>query len=165
MAKLIVTGCPAGWVLLDSNCYRLFESKLSWHDAEKNCQREGGHLASIHSKEENDFVSKLVSPVAREEAWIGGSDLTSEGSWVWNDGSSFSWTNWGRRQPDNAHRKEHCLTTNWGTLGQWNDLGCSRQSRVKKFVCKKIPGNQRHAIFQLSMNQGFVLNLKEVVRH
>ena len=132
--------------MLDSNCYKVFRSKLSWQDAENYCVREGGHLASIHSKEENDFVAKLASPVVgRAEPWIGGNDLTAEGSWAWSDGSTFSFTSWGNSpsQPDNAGNNENCLTTNWWNAGQWNDLSCSLQDRVKHFVCKIVPGKQQ----------------------
>ena len=45
--------CPAGWAVLDSKCYKVFQSKLSWQEAENFCQLKGGHIASIHSKEEN----------------------------------------------------------------------------------------------------------------
>ena len=128
---------------LDSSCYRVFKSKLSWQDAENYCVREGGHLASIHSKEENDFVAKLASPVVgRAEPWIGGNDITAEGSWAWSDGSNFSFTSWGEKQPDNTGNNENCLTTNWWNAGQWNDLSCFLQDRVKHFVCKIVHDKQ-----------------------
>ena len=36
--------------------YALMDKKLSWSDAEQNCKDWGGHLASLHSKEEYDNV-------------------------------------------------------------------------------------------------------------
>merc|ERR1712142_1261842 len=53
--------CPEGWADFDSECYKVFQSKKSWQDAENYCQGEGGHLASIHSEEENNFVAGLDS--------------------------------------------------------------------------------------------------------
>jgi hypothetical protein len=38
---------------------------------------QGGNLASIHSKAENDFVSNLV-PSTVDTAWIGASDEAKE---------------------------------------------------------------------------------------
>jgi len=130
-------GCPAGWDVLGSNCYKAFESELNWQDAENHCKGQGGHLASIHSKEENDFVAGLASPF-HDEPWLGGTDVT--GSWVWSDGSPFSFIAWGPDQPDNAGGKEHCLSTNWWGYGNWNDLDCSRTfastDSAQKFICK-----------------------------
>ena len=31
---------------------------LNWSQAEQNCVCKGGHLASIHSEEENDFIKR-----------------------------------------------------------------------------------------------------------
>ena len=45
-------------------CYAFFNSyneDLSWTKAEANCTHMGGHLASIHSLEENDFIMVEVS--------------------------------------------------------------------------------------------------------
>ena len=47
---------------------------LSFADAERACNLQGGHLASIHSEEEAEYARALVSnsPWARQgEAWIG----------------------------------------------------------------------------------------------
>ena len=60
-----ITGCPAGWSFFESNCYKVFTKTLSGEDAENYCQVEGGHLASIHSEGENDFVALLDSDQMR----------------------------------------------------------------------------------------------------
>ena len=145
-------GCPTGWDLLKSNCYKVFAATSpSWKYAENQCQGEGGHLASIHSKEENDFVSGLDSDVM----WLGGTDLPTEGTWIWSDGSTFSFTSWNCGNPDNAGTlQEHCMTINQrcgGEYGWWNDLSCS--SFIRKFVCK-IPtttGNLRSLLSNSSL--------------
>ena len=140
---LTVLGCPADWAVLGSNCYKAFDSKGNWQDAENHCQGQGGHLASIHSKEENDFVAGLAKP-SDEEPWLGGTNEKSQGSWVWSDGSPFSYTAWGPGQPDNAGGREHCLETNWWGAGQWNTFDCSSTvsstHHAQKFICKIAAG-------------------------
>merc|ERR1712037_856061 len=42
--------------------------------AEQNCQTQGGHLASIHSMEEQNFLINTFNPSAR--VWIGAVTLT-----------------------------------------------------------------------------------------
>ena len=38
------------------NRYFISNNRKTWCDAEKDCVSNGGHLTSIHSKEENDFL-------------------------------------------------------------------------------------------------------------
>ena len=134
----IVKGCPVGWVKLNISCYKVFVARTAgWENAENQCRQEGGHLASIHSTQENDFVTRLDSDVML----LGGTDVDTEGSWHWSDRSTFSFTNWGCGNPDNAGSNEHCMTTNQrcgGQLGIWNDLPCSYF--IRKFVCEKHTG-------------------------
>jgi len=40
------------------NRYFISTAKKNWMDAEKHCVEIGGHLTSIHSKVENDFLVK-----------------------------------------------------------------------------------------------------------
>ncbi|VDK20347.1 unnamed protein product [Anisakis simplex] len=48
-----------GWSLYKGHWYRLFYEKLQWPDAEQYCIEYGGHLVSILSEEENQYVDKL----------------------------------------------------------------------------------------------------------
>ena len=50
--------CPQGWSLFEGNkhCYQKGATGASFTDAEAYCVTKGGHLASIHSKEENKFI-------------------------------------------------------------------------------------------------------------
>eukprot|EP00662_Eupelagonemidae_sp_cell21_P053792 gene53792-21433_t len=49
----------------------------------------GGHLATITSLEENQFINSypgLGLDTGALQAWIGASDVTVEGTWVWKQG-------------------------------------------------------------------------------
>lgn len=84
-------------------------------------------LATIHSREENEFVSSLTDGYA----WIGASDTVLEGSWVWMDGENWGgYINWSGNNPDNSRGQEHCALI---TSGQWNDVSCSLG---RPYVCK-----------------------------
>jgi hypothetical protein len=67
--------CPGGWILFDGHCYLYVTSKANWADAEKDCNIKGGHLASIHSDEENALIQGLPQG---HLIWIGGSDAGLE---------------------------------------------------------------------------------------
>ncbi|XGW31519.1 hypothetical protein V3C99_010016 [Haemonchus contortus] len=52
----VANGIAKGWVKFGW-AYKVFDSNLSFDQAEAKCVAEGGHLASIHSHEENEFIS------------------------------------------------------------------------------------------------------------
>ena len=66
--------------------------------------------------------------------WLGGNDASSEGTWVWVNGDAFSYTNWGRAEPDNYLNQDGLAMglENWpagrsgssafGLAGEWNDI-------------------------------------------
>lgn len=70
-----VLKCPSGdWKLFDTNCYRLEgagNASRSWHDAELTCVQHGGHLVSIASSAEDDFVRSLLPSTQPLKPWIG----------------------------------------------------------------------------------------------
>lgn len=57
--------------------------------------------------------------------WLGGSDWTTEGAWVWEPyGQSINYTNWLHGQPDNSHNAEHCLMVDRHFHFKWLDSDC-----------------------------------------
>ena len=118
----------------NKNCYNFVDSTVSWAEAEAQCKDQSwqgvkGHLASIQSKEENDFVARLAN---FQRFWIGGTDIQSEGSWTWSDGSVMNYLNWSPNNPNNQGGTEHCMDI----TTSWNDNSCNRPL---KFVCKFTP--------------------------
>jgi hypothetical protein len=68
--------CPSGWTLFNSYCYLLVpaSANATWANAEQDCYSKGGHLASVHSTEENTFLINLATTAL----WIGASDAAVE---------------------------------------------------------------------------------------
>jgi len=126
MCKKDISFCPDGWKKFNQNCYKNGEKTLNWQDAENHCKQEGGHLASVNSKEENDFIRTISSGVF----WLGLTDF-KEGVWIWSDGSPFAFNNWSGSGPSNSGGNEDCVQ--W-VNGKWNDINCAR---VFHFMCKK----------------------------
>ncbi len=67
--------CPSGWSPFYGHCYLLVQNATTWADAEKDCYNKGGHLASVHSADENTFIRNLYSS---NNLWIGGTDAALE---------------------------------------------------------------------------------------
>ena len=120
--------CPDDWIHWSGNCYKLNQDLLTWEDAAKKCSEIGGHLASVHSDEENNFIFQTSNNAV---TWLGGNDMSAEGSWIWSDGSSRSYTNWNSGQPNNNGNQD-CQTIGY-YAEKWDDDRCTvkRQS-----ICK-----------------------------
>jgi hypothetical protein len=95
----------------------------TWTGAEALAQSIGGHLASIGSFEENDFILKNFGFFDGQDRrlWIGFNDADVEGDWRWSDGSKVTFTNWNGGEPNNANGVEHYAEM-LGSNGAWNDL-------------------------------------------
>nr|XP_021153065.1 brevican core protein isoform X2 [Columba livia] len=51
--------CSPGWDGFQGACYKHFSTRRSWEDAESQCRHYGGHLATILTPEEQDFINAL----------------------------------------------------------------------------------------------------------
>ena len=112
---------------------------ISWDDAKAAAEAKGGHLVTITSEAENEFVYNLVAGDDRywfidaynngNGPWLGGYQPEGSpepaGGWTWITGEPFSYTNWDINQPDNSQGTENRLDfLGTGTLKspKWNDL-------------------------------------------
>ncbi|XP_071103799.1 macrophage mannose receptor 1-like isoform X2 [Haliotis cracherodii] len=129
--------CASGWSGYESYCYKAFRMSSSqrktWSEALVYCQGLSGSLASIHSKElENFLLTNLLRFYYNANFWVGLSDRSVEGSYVWADGTPFDYTNWYRGEPSNSGGNEDCVEFNEFTK-QWNDNSCFI---AKDFICE-----------------------------
>ncbi|XP_067861407.1 C-type lectin-like [Heptranchias perlo] len=130
--------CPNGWFYFNyfSSCYRFVPDTQTWIEAELSCQQlaTGGHLASIHWKEQNHFIELLLkAEQSNNHVWIGLSDRHKEGTFLWTDGSLSDFTNWHLGEPDNYKGRENCVVIN---SEKWNDVPCTGKS---PFICSYKP--------------------------
>lgn len=117
-------------------------AQITWHSAQQDawyrCYKGSpGYLASINSADENEYLAQHLRDndgfVQGDSAWIGGNDMTNEGSFEWVDGYAamtiFSgpgsnpdtYSNWMTGEP-NSNGDEDCVTIN--SEGLWNDNNC-----------------------------------------
>ena len=93
-----------------------------------------GNLASISDNKTNVFLNSLNS----KKALVGGKK-DSSGKWVWSDGSSWNFTNWGAGQPSNSDENENYLEINKKENGQWNDVPLSYEHE-HGYICQYSQG-------------------------
>jgi len=119
----------------------LVQGGITWDDANATAKAENGHLASITSEAENEFVYNLVAGDDRywlldandrrsgHGPYLGGYQPEGSpepaGGWTWVTGEPFSYANWAAGQPDNWQGKENTVEFfGPGTLKSpvWNDV-------------------------------------------
>ena len=125
--------CPNDWTYFEGYCYRKVSSCDSWSGSQGKCSVLGANLPSIHNQEENVYVQNLHSG---EHSWLGLTDINSEGTFVWSDGTSFNFHYWASHQPNNF-KNEDCVHTLGFLRGheyKWNDVNCSD---CHNFTCQK----------------------------
>ncbi len=134
--RLLLTAVQ--WEISEGGNGHFYEAVLApttWSEAELAARERGGHLATISSAAENDFVFELVdSP----EFWtgFGGGFCCSWGPWLggrregngfrWITDEPFSYSNWLPGEPNNSSGVENSLHFFADTTGSraptWNDF-------------------------------------------
>jgi len=126
--------CPAGWRKCGNKCFYFGgqERVGGYASATLKCMdlNPRARLASIKSKEENDFVLANM----QISSYIGGTDKQVEGEWRWPDNTRFGYTNWAPYEPTGG--SEDCTMFEKGTYGCncWNDIPCDG-FRYEGYVC------------------------------
>jgi curved DNA-binding protein CbpA len=123
------TSSGAAESVFQGHRYKLVRQPLTWREAVLECERLGGSLCSVESAEEHQFLVDHV--LDGQSAWLGGTDVSSEGLWTWINGQPFTFTKWAEGAPQNEDDAQHHLEIR--PDGTWSDFyGDSR----KAFVCK-----------------------------
>ncbi|XP_076821613.1 uncharacterized protein LOC143468345 isoform X3 [Clavelina lepadiformis] len=151
--------------VIEGNEYQLFESRVSFQDARTGCANWAGTtsavLTSILDQTTQTCITQMLSSdgvynpddwsdqpdVYEHGAWFGGNDITSEGDWVWENGSpmpisedSGEFVNWGALDPNNYDDKQDCASMLIHTLnsyyvpGTWLDTDCAD---TQYYVCRR----------------------------
>ena len=108
---------------------------MNWSDAKKQCEKLGGHLVTITSQKEQDFVdNKLNSRGTR--LWIGAYRANGKSNvWKWVTGEKWKYTNWDDGEPNDSSNV--ISNENRGSVWphKWNDLNDSSREQ-SGFICE-----------------------------
>ena len=122
---------PDDATVFNGHSYHIY-SNFTWEEAEAYCESVGGHLVTITSQEEMNFITnELMNNTTNENCyWIG---LQRDGdSWKWVTGEEFSYQNWAANEPNNYKNKgenyvhlfgkEYTEGNGTKLVGTWNDV-------------------------------------------
>ena len=106
--------------------YLLNES--TWTASEAEAVALGGHLATVRSQAENDWIYAQFSQFGgiNRGLWIGLNDAAQEGAFVWASGEPVSYLNWAQLEPRNQDGLDDYVHLFWpndtaGRSSYWND--------------------------------------------
>jgi hypothetical protein len=112
--------------------YGLTSTAETWLAAEAEAVALGGHLASITSQAEQNFIVNTFLSGAnnRNIEWLGLNDEAALFTFVWSSGEPVTYTNWQGGEPNNFKGVERYVAINWhyghfiggGVLGSWSDM-------------------------------------------
>lgn len=126
---------PVQWNV-NGHWYELITTPVSWDEADAMAEAltydgRQGHLATITSQEENDFIFWFVLggniPTPLGDPWLGAYQTPPssdpDANWYWVTDEDWDWTNWDEGEPNDYDEPYAELYLNfqlWGD-GAWND--------------------------------------------
>jgi Lectin C-type domain len=135
--------CTGGTVAAtapDGSCLVHVTSPVTYAGAKVACSQMGAHLALLKTSQLDTFAEALIGTF---DTWIGGSDAVTEGTFLWDDGTAFSFTNWHTGEPNNGGGggEEDCVIIAGQRVGkQWDDRPCDSSevptSGTFAFLCQ-----------------------------
>lgn len=127
--------------LYKNNKYVFYNTALSWEDANKWCEDNGGHLVAVKDEDEWNAVSSILKQANGTRCWLGAN--SKSGEWKWVTGEKVAFDAWDLGQPDNTGEVECYMGTYSSNTNlpersiincyNWNDYN----SEIKAgFICE-----------------------------
>ncbi|XP_049606243.1 immune-related, lectin-like receptor 4 [Syngnathus scovelli] len=139
--------CDYGWELYGESCYRFSIINSTWEESKTLCGYRNSHLVKIDSLNEQRFLETILRDkmaFQEDKFWIGLTDSSREGQWLWADGSplNVSLTFWGHGEPDNWLGEDSKVGEDCVRMGEkdgahdlrcWFDKACDAKH---KYICE-----------------------------
>ena len=139
VASALLSANIQGSETYSNHTYAITTSAMNWENAKIQAASLGGYLATINTKAENDWLTAKF--ISYGNVWIGSHDKATEGTWVWDNGTTSDdsgvsdnisagakWPDgtlkWDSGEPNNSGSSEHCGTIR-DSSGEWNDVECN----------------------------------------
>ncbi len=126
---------PDEAVTFNGNKYYIFHDEMDWTKAKKFCEKLGGHLVTITSQKEQNFIDKVLNKNSNR-LWIGGYRANGKSNvWKWVTGEKWKYTNWDDGEPNDSSNviSNENRASVWPN--KWNDLN-DASSEQSGFICE-----------------------------
>jgi hypothetical protein len=115
-----------GTMAPDGSCLVFVSTPVTYAAAKAACVAMNAHVAYLKSADVDTAAEALVGTA---NTWIGATDRVTEGTFLWDDGSALTFTNWHTGEPNSggidATYQEDCAIIAGARVGkQWDDRPC-----------------------------------------
>ncbi|EYC23775.1 hypothetical protein Y032_0015g2825 [Ancylostoma ceylanicum] len=115
-------------------CYKGYDQRLTQDEAESYCRNECGHLASIHSAQENGIVFALFDG---DDNYARIGLKQADGSFSWTDNTTYDYNNIGINNPAFGDCIAMSLVDELVEPEKWISILCGQ---ALPFACKREQG-------------------------
>ncbi|SME94506.1 lectin-like protein [Desulfovibrio gilichinskyi] len=127
--------------------YELIKDKgISWDEANAKAIAAGGHLATITSSAENEFLKQTFFTKDKNAYWLGAfqtgdeNKQTPTANWQWVTGEEWNFTNWSSKEPNNSGMNEIHLSADSRFEYKWNDEDSAVKQMITGYVIETPSG-------------------------
>jgi len=110
----------------DGSCLVFVSTPTTYVNAQAACMAMNAHLAYLKTAPLDTFAEQFIGTA---NTWIGATDTAIEMTFVWDDGTPLSFTNWGTNEPNNGgtgstYQEDCVIIAGMKTAKQWDDRPC-----------------------------------------
>ncbi|XP_060583886.1 C-type lectin domain family 6 member A-like [Ruditapes philippinarum] len=119
--------CPNGYNITKNGfCIKFYSDKKVKKEAEKHCQKDGGHLVNIDSELKYNDVSSLLTDLNTNRwIWIDGHRKDVSSPWKYTYGSQKGFFKWSISEPHNGSNDLCLFITLYSHGVKWHDITCT----------------------------------------
>ncbi|RWS21511.1 aggrecan core protein-like protein [Leptotrombidium deliense] len=140
--------CPNGWHMWKRKCYWINKQMSNFDGNKHECETKNAEMVSIHSLEENEFLSTLAD---NNWYWIGLIRVKKGvNQFEWSNGNNVNFLNWGNNQPTNLNDDATKCVQSGGNDRKWIDFSCYANDAYK--MCQIVLTDSKEMIDVLRSN-------------
>ncbi len=114
---------PAATTQFNGSTYELYTQKLPFTAAKVYAEKQGGHLVTVTSAEENQTVLSLINQgPGNISYWLGAVDSSRDRVFKWVTGEVFAYQNWYTNEPNYDSYREFYIEMRPPFNYIWNDV-------------------------------------------
>ncbi|KAM8825334.1 C-type mannose receptor 2 [Synchiropus picturatus] len=125
------------WIGFQEAEYKFFDHRTTWDQAQRICSWFDSSLASVHSAEEEAFLTNTLlkmEKVAVDNWWLGLHTYENDGRFRWSDHSVLNYVAWALGKPRALSRDRKCVHIT-ASKGEWADQKCHSDL---PYICKRV---------------------------
>ncbi|XP_072560794.1 C-type mannose receptor 2 [Paramormyrops kingsleyae] len=125
------------WVQFQEAEYKFFDHRSTWFQALRICSWLDASLASVHTPEEQAFLTQTLRKMSKVEGqhwWMGLHTYENDGRFRWSDHSVLNYVSWAPGRPRPVSRDRKCVYIT-SSKDEWGDQKCTTDL---PYICKRV---------------------------